>query len=170
MALVSPHELMLTGGAGCLIAAGTHDVVARTIPHWTVLGVTAAGLLLRLQDGELAPALLAMTGVFGLACVCWNAGWMGGGDAKLLGAVTFLLHPSEVLPALAATAVAGSLLALPYLVLRGRIPRPQPGRRALGLAARCWRAERFRLRRGGPLPYGVAIAFGAVLHLWSAAA
>jgi prepilin peptidase CpaA len=33
------------------------------------------------------------------------------------------------------------------------------------MPVRAWRAELFRLRRGGPLPYAVAICAGALLSL-----
>jgi prepilin peptidase CpaA len=44
------------------------------------------------------------------------------------------------------------------------LPRPLPGRPP-SLAARIIRVERWRLRRGGPLPYAVAIASGAFFVL-----
>jgi prepilin peptidase CpaA len=67
--------------------------------------------------------------------------------------------------AIAAIGLTGGVLALPYLMCRRRIAPPAPVRPSL-LAARAWRAERFRLRRGGPVPYGVAIAVGTAFGLF----
>lgn len=162
------HWPLLGLGMSLLLAAGLHDVIARTIPNWAPACIAVAGLLLRIQDGDLTRAGLTAFSVFALSVLCWRAGALGGGDAKLLGAIALLLPPELTFRALACTAVLGALMAVPYIVLRGRLARPQAGRRSLGLLARTWRAERFRLRRGGPLPYGAAIALGVLLAVGSA--
>lgn len=170
MMAISLHEILLTSGAAFLLAAGAHDVATRTIPHWAVAGIAVSGLLLRLAEGGLASSCITAGCVLAVAVLLWGAGWMGGGDAKLLGSIALLVPPGSILPTLSAVAIFGAALALPYILLRGRLDRPVPTRRSMGLFVRSWRAERFRLRRGGPLPYGVAIALGAVLNLWSAGA
>lgn len=123
------------------------------------------GLALRLSEGGLVPALcvaaLLGTGL-GFCCV---RGWIGGGDVKLLAALALVLPPGRMLPAIVATAWSGVALALPYCVLRRRLAAPSP-MRPRGLLPRIWRAEQFRLRRGGPLPYGLAIAAGGLLELF----
>jgi prepilin peptidase CpaA len=158
--------LMLTTllGLALLALAALHDVAARTIPNWIpatlAIGAIAPLLLSPSAGARLAAALL----LFGGAVVLWRCGWMGGGDAKLLGAVGLLVPPDRVGLMVVAIGLAGALLALPYIACRHRIARPQLDRPA-GLVVRAWRAERFRLRRGGPLPYGVAIAAGATFAL-----
>jgi prepilin peptidase CpaA len=147
-----------------LCLAALHDVLARTIPNWIAATMAAAGLpLFWLAQGP-ADRLLAAVLLFGGAILCWRLGWLGGGDAKLLGATGLVLPPDRVAGALIAIGLAGAVLALPYLACRGRIARPGAVRPS-ALLARAWRAERFRLRRGGPLPYGVAIAVGATVGL-----
>ena len=90
---------------------------------------------------------------------------MGGGDVKLLGAVA-LVVPAAAIPSFILTvAIAGGLLALAYLLARALLPASGTPAVAASLAARVWRAERWRIRRGGPLPYAVAIAAGGVLAL-----
>ena len=167
MALIM-HWLLLGLGMSLLLAAGLHDVIARTIPNWAPACIAAAGLLLRMQDSDLTRAALLALIVFALSILCWRAGALGGGDAKLLGAIALLLPPELTFRALACTALLGALMAAPYIILRGRLARPRAGCRSLGLLARAWRAERFRLRRGGPLPYGAAIALGVLLAVGSA--
>jgi prepilin peptidase CpaA len=90
---------------------------------------------------------------------------MGGGDVKLLGAAALLVPPATVPHMLALVAFAGGILALIYLVGRAVAPRPA-GRRPHMLPLRILRAECWRIRRGGPLPYACAIAAGAALTLF----
>jgi prepilin peptidase CpaA len=170
MMFVSPSsviDVLTYAGVILLAFAALLDVVARTIPNWVsaLLALTGLGALWLSQAAM--GRLLAASLLFGGAVLLWRCGWLGGGDAKLLGAVGLLLPPDRVADAVTTTAFAGALLALPYLACRGRIARPVPCRRC-GLAARAWRAERFRLRRGGPLPYGVAIAAGTAFALLGA--
>ena len=151
-------------GVALLLAAALHDVAARTVPNRLAAATATAGLLLQALQNNLPTAILAATIVFVLAALLWRRGWMGGGDVKLL-AATALLVPPETVPALiAAIALAGGLLALPYAIARKRLPRSTT-QRPEGLLPRALRVERWRLRRGGPMPYAVAIASGALFVL-----
>jgi len=159
------HWLGLSAAALLLIYAAAHDVAVRTIPDVIPASVGALGLAARLAGHDLPAALLAAA-VLGAGCgACWWRGWLGGGDVKLLAALALLLPPHRVLPGIVAVAWCGVALALPYIALRRRLAAP-PLHRPPGLLARIWRAERFRLRRGGPLPYGLAIAAGGLLELF----
>jgi prepilin peptidase CpaA len=94
---------------------------------------------------------------------------MGGGDVKLLIAIAFLLPPADIPPALAAIAIAGGVLALLFLALRPRLRhhRLRPAGRSASLVRRAWAAELWRIRRGGPLPYAVAISAGTLFMMFS---
>jgi prepilin peptidase CpaA len=159
------YALELSLAALLLIYAALHDIATRTIPDTIPFVLVALGLTLRLVEGNLLPALLAATLFAVCLGFCWWRGWLGGGDVKLLAALAILLPPSHVLPAIAAIAWSGVVLALPYWALRRRLAAPSL-RRPAGFLARIWRVERFRLRRGGPLPYGLAIAAGGLLELF----
>ena len=161
----------VVAGVAMVVMAALHDIVARTVPNPLVLAIAYAGLLAQgavlaesaaLTDGLISVgwALLASVLVFVAAALAWRRGWMGGGDVKLLGACALLLPAFLVPTLLVATSLAGGVLSLIYLVARRRLARPGPGR-AISLLARVLKAERWRLRRGGPLPYAVAIAGGA---------
>jgi prepilin peptidase CpaA len=154
--------LALPAAALLLTYAALHDIAARTIPDGIPVALATLGVALRLHDGSLPQALLAAALLTAPAGLCWLRGWLGGRDLKLPLALALLLPPSHLLPGIVAVAWCGTALALPYLALRRRLPAPFP-HRPVGLPARVWRAERFRLRRGGPLPYGVAIAVGGLL-------
>ena len=158
------HLVVLSVGVALLLCAALHDIVARTVPNWLAGLVAAAGLVTQVAQGTILVGALSATIVFVIAALAWRRGWMGGGDVKLLGAVALLVPPDAVPGMVMATALAGGLLAVVYLVARRRLARPgcpKPG----SLLARALRAERWRLRRGGPMPYAVAIACGAIFVL-----
>ena len=146
---------------GLIFAASLHDVATRTIPDILVVALAVAGLVGRVMDGHLVGALLAAAGIFFVSALCWRRGWMGGGDVKLLGAAALGMPPHSVLTFAVAVALAGGLLAILYLAARPFVALPVSLRPARTLA-RVVRAERWRINRGGPLPYACAIAAGAV--------
>jgi prepilin peptidase CpaA len=144
---------------GLILAASLHDIVARTIPNGLPLALALAGIVVGALHGYLLGSLLAAGAVFVLSAVCWRRGWMGGGDVKLLGAAALGMPPGSVPTFVAAVAIAGGLLALVYLAARHFVSAPvapRPDR----LFARAMRVERWRIGRGGPLPYACAIAAG----------
>jgi prepilin peptidase CpaA len=107
--------------------------------------------------------------IFGLLLPFAVMGMLGGGDLKLATAIAIGLPPLGSYQFVVATAVAGGLLALLYLAAhRLALRRAAPSRaagRAASLLRRVLAAEAWRVRRRGPLPYGVAIAAGAALVL-----
>jgi prepilin peptidase CpaA len=145
-------------------AAAVHDVIARTIPNGWCAAIALLGLPLRFLDHSYFSSLSAAATVFGLSVVCWRAGWLGGGDVKLLGACALAIPPHLVPSLVVDTSIAGTLLALVYLAARNRIARPRSPR-PTSLLGRAARAERWRLARGGPLPYAVAIASATIVIL-----
>jgi prepilin peptidase CpaA len=149
-------------GLAGLAAAALSDVVRRRIPNGIVALVALAGLARQALAGGAAPllALGVAAGVFALATLLWLRGLLGGGDVKLLAAVALLVPFAAVPVLLLAVAVAGGVLCLLHLGLRATLPAPAP-RRAGGSLRRALRVEAWRIRRGAPLPYGVAIAAGA---------
>lgn len=149
-----------------LLAAALHDVVARTIPNRLSLGIALLGMCLHAGVGDLGVALAAAALVFLLTALAWWFRALGGGDVKLLAACALLPPPAAVPGMILTIALAGGALGLLYLALRRLPASPRPSRsRAAALPRRAWRAELWRIRRGGPLPYAVAIALGASLSL-----
>ncbi len=152
-------------GAGALLAgAALHDIALRTIPNAASIGLVVVGFAMRLQDGWIIPSLLAAAAVFVAAVFCWRRGWLGGGDVKLLAATTLVVPTLQVGSLLVLTAQCGGLLALTYLGL-SRVVRVAPAGQPRGALRRLLRAERWRICRGAPLPYGFAIAAGGITLL-----
>ena len=157
-------SLQVLLAAVCILLAtraACHDVIARTIPNGWCAAIAFASVGVRFIDHTLVVGVAACAAVFIFAAVCWRAGWLGGGDVKLLGACALAVPPHLVAALVVDTSMAGALLALIYLAARRCVPRPR-SMRPTSLLGRAWRAERWRLARGGPLPYAVAIAGAAI--------
>lgn len=152
-------SVYLTLSIGLMLGASLRDVAARTIPNGIPMALALLGVATGIAGGHLIASLLLGAGVFGVAVLCWRAGWLGGGDVKLFGAAALALPPGSVPTFIAASAIGGGVLAVLYLMLGQVVSAPSPVRPA-GLLARALRAEQWRLRRRGPLPYVCAIASG----------
>jgi prepilin peptidase CpaA len=151
-----------------LAIAAWRDVVTRTIPDRIVLLIAALGLAVRSAAGW-SPLLLSTATaalLFVVLLACAMRGLLGGGDVKLAAALALGLPPGIVWDFIALTVLVGGLLGLGYIAGRRFAPRlgPAAARRPL---ARFLAVETRRLRRGGPLPYGVAIAVGGIITLFS---
>lgn len=154
--------------AGLLAVAAAADIALRIIPDTVPLCIAALGLSERAMAGDLARSLAAALAVFALASFAWRRGWLGGGDVKLLAACALLVPPASVPALVEYTALSGGGLAAVYLAAR-RLPPVAAAAQAPvrpALAARVWRIERWRALRGGSLPYGCAIAAGALIILF----
>jgi prepilin peptidase CpaA len=147
--------------AGLLVAALLHDLAVRTIPNWIPACVALAGLVLRIQAGNLIAGLGIAAVLLLILGLLWLRGFIGGGDMKLIPAVALVLPPAGTPAFILSVSLAGGVLALIYLALRFIVPRPQPGPRR-GFLARVVKAEAWRMHRRGPLPYAAAIAGGAL--------
>ena len=157
---------MLVFASGLIfVAAALHDVASRTLPNGMAVALALVGLLARLLDRTLILGVICGFVVFAGAAFCWRRGWMGGGDVKLIGAAGIAVPPHLVLSFLVVMSLSGAGLAVVYLIGRS-LPAPRSGARPGTLLRRILRVERWRLHRGGPLPYACAIAAGGVFVLF----
>lgn len=102
-------------------------------------------------------ALFAL--VFAAGTVLFAKGWLGGGDVKLLAAASAWFDLAGGAALLAYVAIGGGLVGLGFIMLRRLTPAAiRDGAGWVGLKTR------------GPIPYGLAIAAGAILclHLYGA--
>ena len=162
MSLVAPLQTAcLIVFALLLMWAAWQDLRTLRIADAVSLGVVAAFAVWALGGailGTVSPsmigfALACAVGMFGLGAVGFALGVLGGGDVKLLAAVSLFAGPVLLPDFLTVTALTGGALGL--AVLAGA---------PIGPAAPAGQATvRVRLRRG--LPYGPAIAAGG---LWVA--
>ncbi|MEJ2818800.1 prepilin peptidase [Caulobacter sp. CCG-8] len=142
-----------------VVVAGLKDATSYTIPNWISLALIAAFAPVALVSGA-SLATLGLCLAAGLAALLvgmgmFAAGWIGGGDAKLFAAVVLWLGWPAAGPFMLVTALAGGALTLGLLSLRSGWFEPvlagsPPWIRKLGA-------------KDGDIPYGVAIAVGALM-------
>ena len=141
-------DLLLIALAATLVVAAVIDARTFTISNRLNLAV-AAGAPLYWMSIALNPwpgmaiQLAAGAIVFVLLAGAFYAGMMGGGDVKLASALALWFSPAGTMKFLVLMSIAGGVLTLAILA---------------------W--HRARKREGRPeVPYGVAIAFGALAIL-----
>jgi prepilin peptidase CpaA len=157
-----------------LAAAATIDFRKRIIPNRLVLVMAGIGLALRLAAAA-ENILLSLLGA-GAVLLCLGAlarhQIVGGGDAKLIAAVTLLVSPAGIPRLLFAISLAGGLLGCLYLCARLFLNRVSPagGSGKDPGHAKSWLSrEMRRVAAGEPMPYALAVLGGVVWSLaWGA--
>lgn len=142
-----------------VILAGLKDATTYTIPNWISLGLIAAFIPAALVSGAplgaigvcLLVGLCALLGGMGMFAM----GWIGGGDAKLFAAAALWLGWPATFPFMLVTGLAGGALTLAILGLRSGWVEP------ILAGSPAW--VRKLGAQGGDIPYGVAIAIGALV-------
>lgn len=142
-----------------MLLAAVSDLASMTIPNKLVAILAAAFPAYALAAGwpldvvafHAATGFAVLLVTFG----CFAAGWMGGGDAKLLAAIAIWLGPTQMLSSFMVwTACLGGALTLAFLAARSRLS-PTTGHVSL---------DRL-LRADSGIPYGVAIAGAGLLSV-----
>jgi prepilin peptidase CpaA len=155
--------------ATVLLALGAwRDIATRTIPDMVGLLLLAIGGCARLLQGPLAltSSLGASFILFSMLMIAYSRQLIGGGDVKVMTAFCVGLSPLASYHFVVATAIAGGLLGLLYLLL-SRMPDFVCRTKSRSLLGRVLAIEAWRIRRRGPLPYGVAIAAGGAFVVFS---
>lgn len=174
MGILLPVQIVLWLASLTLLAASAvTDLKERLIPNELVVGVAAIGVTLGLlaRPGTLWLSLLAAAFAFVALGFLSHYRMIGGGDLKLLSAVTLLVPPDRIGQLMIDIALAGGALGCVYVAahygLKGLSATPAGAR---GLArldtsdAPTIKAERTRIAAFGPLPYAVAILGGVLIY------
>jgi len=168
---LSAIGLVLTVAFGAAFDVGT-----RRIPNFITVGGLAVALLLRLSTGGAESLLGGFLGAllaFLVTFPMFMLRSMGGGDVKLLTAVGAFLGPYNTFIALLATAIVGGVLAILVSLRHRRLGASLAGTwtvvRGLGLKAisggEVDAVPTLETEGAVTVPYGVAIAAGAVIGL-----
>lgn len=137
--------------------AAATDLLTMTIPNRLSLALCAVFFVIAPIAGlswqELLSHLAAGSLMLLVGILLFSLGWVGGGDAKLLAAASLWLGFEPLVLFLAYVAAFGGALAVVILAYRsmpaGALPLPE------------WAARLHT--KGGAMPYGVAIAAGALV-------
>ncbi|WP_337660884.1 A24 family peptidase [Erythrobacter sp. Alg231-14] len=146
---------LLIALAIALIFAAVTDIQRRQIDNWLNICIAlgapafwwASGLSLWPDMAwQIGFAVVITSLLMGILAIGYNTGilFIGGGDAKLLAALSLWLMPMNYLSFLIVMAMFGGLMAVGFIARRIVFKPKTPGR----------------------LPYGVAIAFGALWVLF----
>jgi prepilin peptidase CpaA len=174
MGLHIMHALPWLVGLVALFVCAANDLTHRIIPNRWVVLIAASGLALGLALRpelvwiSLPAAVLILVG-FGVLA---HFDLIGGGDAKLIGAVTLLVPPAQIGALLILIALAGGVLGCLYFAARYRLrmiaapqadsgPLDRPASRLKSLVER----ERIRIASGEPMPYALAVFGGLVSYI-----
>lgn len=166
MVMLAIATLFTLGIAG----AACYDLMLRRVPNALNVTLLAMGLLVRLVLAGPSASLQGLAGMgLGLALllVPFCAGWVGGGDVKLLAAIGAWLGPAGVLwTALFGLAGGGVLMAAILLVSsRALTSEVAATLRSVLYLRRLPRLERRRLAHTVPLAVPLAVA--ALAIFWS---
>lgn len=129
------ETLTISNGLNAIIAFLFIPAVIITAPGWDVAGAH----------------LLAGLAAFAISVLLFSLGVFGGGDAKMIPGVMLWLGPTAAIPFMTAMAVLGGLLALTVILVRRFVPAHVAPAFAREI-----------LLPGNGVPYGVAIAGGAI--------
>lgn len=157
-------HLCLLAVSAVLVIAAWRDVRDLIIPNYVSLALVALypfylGITPMPVDWQASLIGAAIVLVLGFAA--FARGWLGGGDAKLLAATALWFEPHLLIAFLFKTALIGMTMSI--LVLA----KVHVG---IAYAAERLGAPRLRLMLlRDELPYGVAIAGGALFTLWRGA-
>ena len=155
LAVEAPQWLALTLVV-LLLAAAAEDAVRLRISNITVLLVIVAAVIAAVVVGSaltLWQNLAVFVALLAVGTPMFAAGKLGGGDVKLLAAVGLWFDLKGALWMLLDVVLAGGVLAILIIALR-----------SLGWSEKI-RRRVVLLRPGGGIPYGVAIAAGALIAM-----
>ena len=176
MSAISPHMALWVVILCVLLWGALWDLRERIIPdHVSVLIVICAltlSWLVRWADIKASMVMFAF--IFAGMCILGYFDLVGGGDVKLISAVSLLVPSGQVGTLLAEIAIAGGMLSCIYLLARLYLQRHPAFCRAGGTATSTTPTEESGLRREAariiasePMPYAFAILGGVVFHrIW----
>ena len=154
-----------------LLAAAAMDFKKRIIPNAYVMLIAVAGAALRLAaDGASAwISAIAAIAVFLTLKVLADRSIIGGGDAKLIAAVTLLVPADRVASLILCVVLAGGLVSCCYLIARALLSTDALRRAVVSdvpkaMGRRLLHAEASKIIAGEPMPYALAVLGGVVVY------
>ena len=152
-----------------LLVAAIGDLRTRRIPNKLVVVLGALGMAYGVARAPIIPGLIHSGGGLLVGLACWLPfyllGWLGAGDVKLYAAAGAWLGAARAAEGAVVGALFGALLSLIWMVKSFGMKETA---QTLGMAAAA--PEMLTPSSGSSkrstLPYGVAIALGALWAAW----
>ena len=164
--------MALAGGivfSAILIVAAIGDLRTRRIPNRLVAVLALLGIAYSVARAPGIPGLSQAGGGLLAGLACWLPfylmGWLGAGDVKLYAAAGAWLGPARAVEGALVGALFGAVLSLIWMAKSQGMKRAA---QTLGMAAATpgMLAPDSSPSKRSTLPYGVAIAFGALWAGW----
>jgi prepilin peptidase CpaA len=158
-----------------LLASSVIDLKRRIIPDELVILVAVCGLCacLATRSSEVGLSLSIGAGVFFALVLCHRCNWLGGGDVKLISALSLVVPAHQVGTLMVEISVAGAILCCVYLTagFALRTFRTKPaGETPLstqGPFSGWVHLESERIMAGRSVPYALAILGGFAYHAFT---
>ena len=152
-----------------LLAAAIGDVRSRKIPNRLVAVLAVLGILYSTADAPVFEgAIKAFGGLLtglGVWLPFYAAGWIGAGDVKLFSGAGAWLGPVAALEGALVAACVGAILAVIWM-LRSRGAKATVEVLGMSAGSPAMLAPGTGHGRRSSLPYGIAIALGALSAGW----
>lgn len=150
--------IALAAFTGLVVFAACSDMARLIIPNWVSIALAAifpiAAFIAGASFIEVGLNVLFGFGVLAIGFVLFQFNVIGGGDAKLLAAVSIWTGVTAFIPFIVWTAIAGGVMALALLTARQLIP-----------AGTYPAFVDHLLKKQNGIPYGVAIMIGALMAI-----
>ncbi|MFZ1425646.1 MAG: A24 family peptidase [Geminicoccaceae bacterium] len=120
------NELPLLALTIILAAASWLDIISRRIPNSLVIAVAILWISTIFNAGpmHIIGSILTAASVLGIGMLVWRLGWLGGGDVKLIAALSLWAGPTLTPGLLLAIGASGGVLATIFLAARRPPFRP----------------------------------------------
>lgn len=171
MTAIAPPLILWAISLCALLWGACTDLRLRIIPDRVSLIVAASGLMAAyaLRPDDIYASVTGFALVFAGMCVLGYYDFVGGGDVKLISAVSLLVPSSDIVVLLLEIALVGGFLSCVYLFAQSRLRKefraPPVAAQSSRLAAGRWlHQEAARIIAGEPMPYAFAILGGVMLH------
>lgn len=141
-----------------LVVAAVQDLRSLRIPNGLSVAVLAVGVGQALLGPGERPAwehLASFALVLGGGILLFRLGWFGGGDTKLFAAAAAWFDLPHLMPFVTTVLLGGALVTV--LLVGGRL---------IAASVRSGEGKWLGFQRGRSIPYGVAIAGGAIAMAW----
>ena len=145
------------------VYAAVSDYQRLKIPNWISLALCGLFLIFAVRLNSWTDVgwhFAVGAGVFFAAVLSYACGIFGGGDVKLIGAVSLWAGPERIIEFIMLTGLLGGALGLLILAARQAV-RSYP--EIAGRPGPAWNIARWG--RDGTCPYGIPIAIAAVISV-----
>ncbi|WP_242122804.1 prepilin peptidase [Sphingobium sp. Sx8-8] len=151
-------DMILLAVSFVLIAAAVEDMARLRISNlfpMLVIGLYVPWVAVVGWENDIWHNGVVFLGAFALGCSLFALRWMGGGDIKLFSACALWFDWPAAVPWVIYITVGGGVLALVIMAARRMVPESVRSNSNIAIFA-----------ANGPIPYGVAIAFGTIMALY----